>query len=69
MGEVLFMNNSITGLIVLIAVFMNSWLVATCMVLGIIVSTITAKLFKLNNSAISNGIYGYNAVLLQIKIA
>jgi len=69
MGEIIFMNNSITGLIILIAVFIQSWQFAVCMIIGSITSSLTAIVFKLNSTSIANGIYGYNAVLLQTGIA
>ncbi len=39
------------------------------MIIGSLTSLLTAKFFKLNDQLISNGIYGYNAVALQIGIA
>jgi urea transporter len=68
-GEVAFMNNSISGLIIIIGIFLSSWEFAVAMLIGSLVSLLTAKFFKLNDQLISNGIYGYNAVALQIGIA
>ena len=63
-GEVAFMNNSISGLIIIIGIILNSWEFGIAMIIGSLVSLFTAKFFKLNDQLISNGIYGYNAVAL-----
>ena len=63
------MNNSISGLIIIIGIFLSSWEFGVAMLIGSLVSLFTAKFFKLNDTLISNGIYGYNAVALQIGIA
>jgi hypothetical protein len=68
-GEVAFMNNSISGLVIIIGIFLSSWEFGVAMIIGSLVSLLTAKFFKLNDNLISNGIYGYNAVALQIGIA
>jgi urea transporter len=63
-GEVAFLNNSISGLVIITGIFLNSWEFGVAMLIGSAVSLLTAKFFKLNDNLISNGIYGYNAVAL-----
>lgn len=64
-SEVMFMNNTITGVLMWIAVFIAQQYQALYMLIAVFTSTVTAHIFKLD---IANGLFGYNAVLLQIGI-
>ena len=68
-AQVVFMNNTITGVFITIGMFVASRYYALCMILGTSVSTISALFFQLNKSAFANGIYGYNGTLVGIGIA
>jgi len=49
--------------------FVSSRYYAICMLIGTFVSTMTAKVLKLNKGALADGIYGYNGTLVGIGIA
>lgn len=67
-GQVMFQNNAITGLLFLIGIFYNSWIMGIGAVLGNVVSTFTAYLFKYSKEEIENGLYGFNGTLVGIAI-
>ncbi len=67
-GQVMFQNNALTGLLFLIGIFYNSLLMGIGAILGNVISTITAYLFKYSRDDIENGLYGYNGTLTGIAI-
>jgi len=68
-GQVMFLNNPITGLIVMIAVAIQSWEMALTGTIGMIASTVMALAMKLNPSAIRNGLFSYNGAIIGIAFA
>lgn len=67
-SQVMFQNNAITGLFFLIGIFYNSWVMGVCAVLGNIISTLTAYLFKYKKEDIEHGLYGFNGTLVFIAL-
>jgi len=67
-GQVFFQNNALTGLIFLVGIFYNSWILGVGAILGNIISTYGAKLFKYNKEDIENGLYGFNGTLVGIAV-
>lgn len=67
-GQVFFQNNYISGLLFLVGIFYNSALMGVGALLGTIISTISARLFKFNSEDINNGLYGYNGTLVGLAI-
>lgn len=67
-GQVMFQNNSYTGILFLIGIFYHSWLLGLAAVLGTIASTLSAKLLNYSNSEIEDGLYGFNGTLTGIAI-
>src|SRR5690606_2723883 len=45
-GQVMFQNNSYTGMLFLIGIFYNSWLLGLVAILGTVISTFSAKLLR-----------------------
>lgn len=68
-GQVMFQNNPLTGLLILIGIFVNSTLLGLTGVIGLVVSTLTAVLLKADRSAIRAGLFGYNGILTGIGLA
>uniref|UniRef100_A0A8D0GZN8 Urea transporter n=1 Tax=Sphenodon punctatus TaxID=8508 RepID=A0A8D0GZN8_SPHPU len=68
-SQVMFVNNPLSGLIMIGGfVFQNPWLAITgC--LGTIISTSTALLLSQDRSAIAAGLHGYNGVLVGLLMA
>ena len=68
-GQVIFVNNPISGAIVLAALFLQSPWVGVMAVLGVMASTLTAIALKLDRDTIRNGIFGYNGILVGAALA
>ncbi len=67
-GQVFFQNNALTGLIFIIGIFYNSWILGLGALLGNIVSNYSAKILKYKKEDIENGLYGFNGTLVGIAI-
>lgn len=67
-GQVMFQNNIYSGLLFLIGIFFNSWLLGLAAICGTIISTVTAEILKYDRAEIQNGIYGFNGALTGIAI-
>lgn len=68
-GQVVFANNPISGLIIVLALFMQSPWIGLMSCLGGISATSSAIALELEQNNIRNGIYGYNGVLVGATIA
>ncbi|XP_020841409.1 urea transporter 1 isoform X3 [Phascolarctos cinereus] len=68
-SQVVFINNPISGIIIIAGLLVQSpwWTLTGC--LGNIVSTLTALLLSQDRSAIAAGLHGYNATLVGILMA
>ncbi|NEO09087.1 MULTISPECIES: urea transporter [unclassified Moorena] len=67
-GQVGFANNPITGLLITLAVFIQSPWVALMLVVGVVVATWTAYLMGLDRPSIRNGIFGLNGALVGLAL-
>lgn len=63
-GQVVFMNNPVTGLLILVAMFVGEVWLGFAGVLGLVVSTATAMALGLDRGAIRVGLFGFNGVLV-----
>src|SRR4051794_9915144 len=63
-GQVVFMNNPVTGLAILIAMTVAEPWLGFAGALGLIVSTATALLIGMDRGAIRAGLFGFNGVLV-----
>ncbi|MFH1224352.1 MAG: urea transporter [Candidatus Diapherotrites archaeon] len=67
-SQVMLQENAATGLLFLIGIFLNSWLLCIGALLGTVVGTATALLLKYNREEIRKGLYGFNAALVGIAM-
>ncbi|XP_078203036.1 urea transporter 1-like isoform X3 [Callithrix jacchus] len=68
-SQVVFVNNSISGILILVGLLVrNPWWALTGW-LGTVVSTLMAVLLSQDRSSIASGLYGYNATLVGILMA
>jgi urea transporter len=67
-GQIMLQENSITGIIFLIGIFLNSPLMALGLLVGTIVGTLTAQVLKYDQGNINSGLYGFNAALVGISM-
>ncbi|MGE4606733.1 MAG: urea transporter [Myxococcota bacterium] len=68
-GQVLFANNPIAGLLILIALWIQSGWLLVMALLGLVASTLTSQLMGLDETARRNGLYGYNGLLIGAALA
>jgi urea transporter len=68
-AQVMFLNNSISGIFICIGMLVSSRYYTLCMLLGVVSSSLTGSLFGLNGSSYANGLYGYNGTLVGVGIA
>lgn len=68
-GQVVFVNNPLSGLIILLALFIQSPWVGLMSLVGVVSSTYAAIALNLERESIRNGIYGYNGLLVGTAIS
>ncbi|CAM4569426.1 unnamed protein product [Caretta caretta] len=68
-SQVMFVNNPISGLIMIVGFLVQNrwWTLTGC--LGTVVSTLTALILSQDRSSIAAGLHGYNGVLVGLLIA
>lgn len=67
-GQVMFQNNALSGLLMLIGIFLNSWQMGILAVCGNMTSTLTAYFSGYKHDDIKNGLYGFNGTLVGIAV-
>ncbi len=67
-GQVVFQNNPLSGLVILAALAWNSWIYAAICVLGVIASTVTALVLKADRAVMRDGLYGFNGALVGLAL-
>lgn len=67
-SQVFFINNVLTGLIFLVAIFWNSWVFGIAAILGAMSATAAAHLIGVPKGDIAAGLYGFSGTLLGISL-
>lgn len=67
-GQVVFQSNWLSGILILLAIGVNSPVYLVAAVLGTVVSTYTAVLFKVDRGLINAGLLGFNGTLAGIGL-
>ncbi len=67
-GQVMFQNNAFSGLLMLIGIACNSWVLAILALAGNIAGLLTAILAKYPQKDIRDGLYGFNGTLVGIAV-
>jgi urea transporter len=68
-GQVMFQNNPLTGLLFLVGIFVNSFKFGGTALLGVATSTLAAHLLGADRGLIRAGLFGFNGVLVGIGLA
>lgn len=68
LGQVMFQNNAVSGLLMLVGIACNSWLLALLALLGNFVGTVTAFFSGYSKEDIEDGLYGFNGTLVGIAV-
>lgn len=67
-GQVMFQNNALSGLLMLLGIFFNSWQMGVWAILGNMVGTLTALWLDYDRDEIKDGLYGFNGTLVGIAV-
>ncbi|WP_347174747.1 urea transporter [Polaribacter uvawellassae] len=67
-GQVMFQENVITGLFFLLAILVNSKLMAVYAIYAAVLGSLTGWLLLASSSPINSGLMGYNAILCAIAL-
>lgn len=67
-GQVVFQNNPVSGLIILGALFFNSWIYGAICLLGAVVATLTARILDADDGLVSDGLFGFNGALVGLAL-
>lgn len=68
-AQVMFANNPISGIIMMVGLFIGNWELALYAILGTTASTLTAHIFGFNYSSIRAGLFGFSGCLTAMGIA
>jgi urea transporter len=68
-GQVMFQNNPLTGLLFLVGILVNSPKLLGAGLLGLAASTLAAHLLGADRDLIANGLFGFNGILVGIGLA
>jgi urea transporter len=68
-GQVMFQNNPLTGLLFLVGIFVNSFKFGGAGLLGLAASTLAAYLLGADRALIRAGLFGFNGILVGIALA
>lgn len=68
-GQVVFMNNPLTGMLILAGLWIASAWLGLAATLGVLASTATALVLGLDRTAIRGGLYGFNGTLVGAALA
>jgi urea transporter len=68
LGQVVFQNNPLTGLLILLAISVNSFVYASAALFGAVVSTYVAMMLRIDNKLVRDGLFGFNGALTAIAM-
>jgi urea transporter len=68
-GQVMFQNNPLTGLLFLVGILVNSFKLCGAGLLGLAASTLAAHLLGADRAVIRAGLFGFNGILVGIALA
>ena len=68
LGQVVFQNSALSGLLIILALCINSFIYAGMAIFGTAIATGTAMLLRADRDAIEDGLFGFNGALTAIAI-
>lgn len=68
MSKIMLQTNEITGLLFLIGIFYNSWIMGLGAVTGLLFGTLTAFVLNYKKEDIRDGYYGFNGALVGVAL-
>ncbi|WP_172379264.1 urea transporter [Vibrio sp. Vb339] len=67
-SQVSFIENALSGLVILVAIALNNIKHAIWVMLAVIISTVFSGLIGASNELVAQGLYGYNAILATLAL-
>lgn len=67
-GQIMLQENSLTGLLFLVGIFIGNWICGLAILVATIIGTLTAILLEYNKNEINAGLYGFSAALVGIAL-
>ncbi|WP_052879988.1 urea transporter [Vibrio coralliirubri] len=67
-SQVSFIENALSGLVILVAIALNNIKNAIWVMLAVIISTVFSGLIGASNELVAQGLYGYNAILATLAL-
>ncbi len=67
-GQVMLQNNVVTGVLFLLGIAVNSWMMALGAIVGGVCGTLGAICLKYPKKEVSDGLFGFNGVLVGIAL-
>ncbi|MEZ8350630.1 urea transporter [Vibrio splendidus] len=67
-SQVSFIENALSGLVILVAIAINNLKHAIWVVLAVIISTVFSGLIGASSELVAQGLYGYNAILATLAL-
>ncbi|MEZ9128028.1 urea transporter [Vibrio splendidus] len=67
-SQVSFIDNALSGFVILITIALNNLKHAIWVVLAVIISTIISKMIGASHELVAQGLYGYNAILATLAL-
>ncbi|ARJ50635.1 urea transporter [Staphylococcus lutrae] len=67
-SQVVLLENSLTGLLILIALWIGNWKIGLAAMIGSLISLLTAHFFNYTEEEIQSGLAGFNPVLIAIDL-
>ncbi|MEZ8543038.1 urea transporter [Vibrio splendidus] len=67
-SQVSFIENALSGLVILVAIALNNLKHAIWVVLAVIISTVFSGLIGASSELVAQGLYGYNAILATLAL-
>lgn len=67
-SQVMLQNNVITGILFLMGIFYNSWLMGAGAITGVLTGMFTSILLKYDKNDINKGLYGFNGALVGVAV-
>ncbi|WP_262611499.1 urea transporter [Staphylococcus delphini] len=67
-SQVVLLENTWTGLLILIALWIGNWKIGLAAMIGSVISLLTARFFNYTDEEIHSGLAGFNPVLIAIDL-
>jgi urea transporter len=67
-SQVIFIENVVSGIIILVAITISSWSLGLIALLSSIIGTLIGKIGGANEDSVNSGLYGYNSVLTGMAL-